>query len=71
MSNLLSALTAFFFCLQTEKDWDEVRNSAEGKRLDEAHHELVKTRKARFLENLKTIRLSMGAYFHLICILNI
>ncbi|TDH04390.1 hypothetical protein EPR50_G00151420 [Perca flavescens] len=37
----------------TEEDWAEMRKSAVWKKLDEEHHQLVMSKKSRFLDNLK------------------
>ncbi|XP_039663713.1 uncharacterized protein LOC120563553 isoform X1 [Perca fluviatilis] len=39
----------------TEKDWDEVRNSPVGKKLDEEHRKLVEENKSELLECLQSI----------------
>ncbi|KAM6904162.1 uncharacterized protein PEZ65_018866 [Lycodopsis pacificus] len=44
----------------TDKDWDEVRKGAVGKRLDKEHHKLVMSKKSKFLENLRSIRPKAG-----------
>ncbi|KAG8005074.1 hypothetical protein GBF38_010965 [Nibea albiflora] len=47
----------------TDEDWDKVKKGAVGRRLDEAHHELVTTGKSKFLEDLK----SMCGYLYICC----
>ncbi|XP_068580825.1 uncharacterized protein [Cebidichthys violaceus] len=49
------------FKKMTNKDWDEVRKGAVGKRLDQDHHKLVMSKKSKFLENLRSIRPKTGA----------
>ncbi|KAG7999422.1 hypothetical protein GBF38_000527, partial [Nibea albiflora] len=43
------------FKAMTDEDWDKVKKGDVGRRLDEAHHELVMTGKSKFLEDLKSM----------------
>lgn len=49
---MLVNIVLLFLCLQTEKDWDKVRNSKEGKKMTEEHQEMLKGMKTSYLNNL-------------------
>uniref|UniRef100_A0A8C9XCV4 Uncharacterized protein n=1 Tax=Sander lucioperca TaxID=283035 RepID=A0A8C9XCV4_SANLU len=44
------------FKYMTEEDWDEVKNSDVGQKLDEEHRKLVEEKKSELLENLKSAK---------------
>ncbi|XP_078101835.1 uncharacterized protein LOC144521720 [Sander vitreus] len=45
----------------TEKDWDKVRSSAVGKKLEAEHLKLVKEKKPKLLEKLKSAKAAAKA----------
>ncbi|XP_028441889.1 uncharacterized protein LOC114560597 isoform X2 [Perca flavescens] len=45
----------------TKEDWDKVRNSEEGKKLDEEHRKLVEEKKSELLKKLKSTKVAAAA----------